>query len=244
MSPGYVETWSPAIEKERAALIKHNVWEVVPRPEGKPILPVKWLFTQKADKTNKARLIVNGACDMQEYSKDETASPTPSPGAFRWFLTHVVHFQWDLQQLDVSNAFLHADMKYEKYINIPPGFETGEKSVVGKLNKSLYGMPTSPIAWFETVDRYARSQGFESTPREPCIFVKKNSENPSLSILFLVYIDDFLVTGSDKQGITIFLENMALNFDLRNLGFPARFLGIQFYKKIRWIYFYKPRAVC
>jgi len=146
MSPGYVETWSPAIEKERAALIKHNVWEVVPRPEGKPILPVKWLFTQKADKTNKARLIVNGACDMQEYSKDETASPTPSPGAFRWFLTHVVHFQWDLQQLDVSNAFLHADMKYEKYINIPPGFETGEKSVVGKLNKSLYGMPTSPIA--------------------------------------------------------------------------------------------------
>lgn len=231
MSPGYIETWEPAINKEKAALIKHNVWEVVPKPKGKPILPVRWLSTEKADKTKKARLIVNGACDKQEYTKDETASPTPCPGAFRWFLAHVAKFKWDLQQLDVTNAYLHAEMKYEKYINIPPGFENTEKNVVGKLNKSLYGMPTSPIAWFEKVDKYARSQGFESTPREPCIFVRKNSSNPDLIIMFLVYVDDFLITGSDTEGIKVLLENMELNFDLRNLGFPSRFLGIQFHKQ-------------
>ena len=226
-STTYSPVWDPPIQKEKLALKKHCVWKIVPRPKDTPIVPVKWIFTCKADGTAKARLVVVGVSDPETYTKDETASPTPNPGAFSWLITHAVQLDWSMTQIDICNAYLHADIDREKYVSAPPGFNVNPKTHACQLNKALYGLPTSPLCWYEKVKNTFESLEFSSSPREPCIYVKRNKRDPSLIIVILVYVDDFLVTGSDLEGISHVLDDLEKTFDLKNLGFPERFLGIE-----------------
>jgi len=50
-----------------------------------------------------------------------------------------------LKQLDMKIAFLHGDLKEDIYMSQPEGFIVqGQKNLVGKLRKSLYGLKQSP----------------------------------------------------------------------------------------------------
>lgn len=56
-------------------------------------------------------------------------------------------------QMDVAGAFLHGEIKEEVYIKLP-------NNKVCKLNKSLYGLKTSPKYWNEKLDEFMCNQGF------------------------------------------------------------------------------------
>ena len=61
----------------------------------------------------------------------------------------VASYDWDLQQLDIRNAFLHVDLQAEIYMEQPLGFVAqGEIGKVCHLQKSLHGLKQSPHAWF------------------------------------------------------------------------------------------------
>lgn len=230
MSPKHVNRWGKAIKKETDALIRHDVWEIVPRTKEAQLVPIKWLFTEKADGTPKARLVAVGVRDKEKYEKDDTASPTPCAASLRWFLIHVVKNGWDIIQLDITNAYLHGHIDREKFVNIPPGFDFDPKKFMCKLKKSLYGLAISPLRWYVTVDDFLKQYGFVTTPREPCMYVKKD-ENTGNTILVIVYVDDFLITGTNKSDIETFIKDLSVKFEVKNLGFPKRFLGIEFEKR-------------
>jgi hypothetical protein len=55
---------------------------------------------------------------------------------------------WNLQRLDVQNAFLH-DYLEEVYMQQPPGYEdTARPNYVCKLDKALYRLKQAPRAWY------------------------------------------------------------------------------------------------
>eukprot|EP00253_Pinus_taeda_P002546 PITA_02546 len=59
------EVWREAMVEEYAPIIKNNVWEVVPRPEGKSVMNSRWLYKikQVADgsiEKLKARFVARG----------------------------------------------------------------------------------------------------------------------------------------------------------------------------------------
>ena len=41
------QVWKDAMHEEYESIMKNDVWEVVPRPEGKSVLTSKWLFKIK-----------------------------------------------------------------------------------------------------------------------------------------------------------------------------------------------------
>jgi hypothetical protein len=71
------------------------------------------------------------------------------------------NLDWELQQFDVENAFLHDDLEEEVYMEIPPGFDDEKtKGKVCRLKKALYGLMQSPRAWFDEISKAMIFFGF------------------------------------------------------------------------------------
>ena len=69
---------------------------------------------------------------------------------------------WELDQMDVANAFLYAKVEKENFVDIPERVvPVGEGNRVWKLRKCLYGLKQSPKMWNMTIDRVLHDMGFE-----------------------------------------------------------------------------------
>ena len=61
--------------------------------------------------------------------------------SIRVVLAMVAHLDMQLEQMDVNTTFLHGDLEEQIYMEQPEGFsQPGQKHLVCKLRKSLYGL--------------------------------------------------------------------------------------------------------
>jgi hypothetical protein len=47
--------------------------------------------------------------------------------------------KWNVFQLDVKSSFLHGELAEDIYVNRPLGYDNGDKMMVYKMKKGLYG---------------------------------------------------------------------------------------------------------
>jgi hypothetical protein len=93
-----------------------------------------------------------------------------------------------------------------------------------KLKKALYGLHQAPRAWNAKLDDTLLSLGFRRTPSEHGIYVRRNG---NVQLVVGVYVDDFIITGSDHGNIRSFKEEMAATFKMSDLGLLHYYLGIE-----------------
>ncbi|XP_061989602.1 uncharacterized mitochondrial protein AtMg00810-like [Rosa rugosa] len=132
---------------------------------------------------------------------------------------------WELRQLDVKNAFLHGDLKEEVYMHQPQGFtDPVHPEYVCHLKKSFYGLKQAPRAWNEKITSFLPALGFKFSHSDPSLFVKTTDHGV---VALLLYVDDLVITGSDKLGITSIISELSDVFDMKDLGPLSFFLGIE-----------------
>lgn len=97
----------------------------------------------------KARLVAKGFHQQDGFHYTETFSLVVKPTIIRIILTLALTYHWDIQQIDVNNAFLNDDLSEEIYMMQPPGFSIDNKNLVYRLNKILYGLKQASGAWYD-----------------------------------------------------------------------------------------------
>ena len=146
------------------------------------------------------------------------------PVTIRILLTLAAQFDWFLNQLDVSNAFLHGNLSESVFMQQPPGFaDLTKPHHVCQLHKSLYGLKQAPRAWYDKLHAALHSLGFVGSQSDHSLFVKKD---PSL-VFIMVYVDDILVTGPSSAACQTVITQLSTLFPIKDLGALHYFLGIE-----------------
>ena len=81
----------------------------------------------------------------------------------------------------------------------PLGFAQGEKERVCRFRKSLYGLKQSTRAWFGKFNQVIEEFGMQKSKFDHSVFYRNSSSG---IILLVMYVDDFVITGSDSKGIS------------------------------------------
>lgn len=152
-------------------------------------------------------------------------SPVVKPTTIRVILSLVTSHQWPLHQLDVNNAFLHGDLQEYVYMSQPLGFvDSTHPNHMCLLKKPLYGLKQAPPAWFQKLASSLADLSFVASQSDPSLFICHNS---TYLTLVLVYIDDIIVTSSNKALVDTLISSLATRFPLKDLGSLHYFLGLQ-----------------
>lgn len=117
---------------EIIALENNGTWMVVYLAPGKKALGSKWVYRIKfkADGTierYKARLVVLGNNQTEGVDYNETFAPVAKMVTVHAFLKLATSKNWEIDQMDVHNAFLHSDLDEEVYIQFSPDFRSRTK---------------------------------------------------------------------------------------------------------------------
>ena len=106
------------------------------------------------------------------------------------------------------------------------GFEEqGKENLVCRLNKSLYGLKQAPRCWYKRFDSFVMSLRYNRLNANPCAYFKRASENDF--VIMLLYVDDILVAGPNKDHIKELKAQLAREFKMKDLGQTNKILGTQ-----------------
>lgn len=184
INSSYAENWKEAMVEEISSFYDTDTVELVPKPAGKKIMSTKWVFTPKNGPNGefaKARLVAMGCQDKRNWSETAIYSPVINQCVLRFLMSTANHYDLDLVQLDVKNAFLYGDIDYEVYIEIPEGVGYDRREYAFRLKKSLYGLKTASKSWFIKLSTEIEKMGYQACEAEQCLFYKRS--NGKLAII-------------------------------------------------------------
>ena len=141
--------WIAAMVTEMLACHEAGTWTIDDLPRGRKTVKQRWVFSTKenADGTierYKARIVAKGFTQRPGIDVHDTFAPVARAASIRTILHTAAVKDWELDQIDISTAFLNGDLDEEIFMEQPDGFVEGAPGQVCRLRKSLYGLKQSP----------------------------------------------------------------------------------------------------
>jgi len=149
--------------------------------------------------------------------------------------------------VDVSGAFLHADMamtgvvvhvrldsimtrflvkldpSYAQYVN-----EDG--TCIVQLDRALYGTIEAARLWYMNISSKLKEYGFEANPYDECVFNKVGSDGHQITIV--LYVDDMMITCESEMELDRFEAYLRQCYGVdsitKHTGDVIDFLGMTF----------------
>ena len=126
----------------------------------------------------KARLCFPG--HQQRYGSDysNALSLTVAMASFRLFMTICKYCRVILTHMDIRNAYLHAEVDEEIYMQQPEGFIDKEHPMhICKLKKALYSMHQAGYNWHKLIDKVLCDIGMTQLEHDACVDLKFEEGN-------------------------------------------------------------------
>ncbi|GKF52640.1 retrovirus-related pol polyprotein from transposon TNT 1-94 [Tanacetum coccineum] len=173
-------SWIESMQDEFNQFERLQVWELVPRPEGKNVIALKCLWKNKCDVENivfqnKSCLVAKGYKQEEGIAFEESFAPVARLEVVRMFMTFAAHMNITIFQMDVKTAFLNGPLKEEVYVSQPEGFIDSEfTNYVYRLKKALYGLKQAPRAWYDKLSSFLIEHGFNKGIIDPTLFTRRH----------------------------------------------------------------------
>jgi hypothetical protein len=102
-----------------------------------------------------------------------------------------------------------------------------KESHVCRLKKALYGLKQAPCAWYEKIDGYLMSLGFNKSVVDPNLYYHIVGDE---SLILVPYVDDLFLTSSESL-IVECKSALTSEFEMKDLGMMHYFLGLEVWQR-------------
>jgi hypothetical protein len=110
----------------------------------------------------------------------------------------------------------------------PEGFAIEVKKHMGcRLKKSIYGLKQTSRQWYLKFDEVFKKFGSVENEVNNCVYIKIKG---IMFIILVLYVDDILLTSSDKNLLYETNGFLSSNFDMKDLGDVSYVLNIEIYQ--------------
>lgn len=231
LSGPYANEWKLSMKQEYDALVKQEVWELVPRPDNKKIIGSRWVLKTKYNEDGsverrKARLVAKGCAQRPGIEFNETFAPVARFTSIRVMMAISAIKGLDLYQLDITMAYTYGELNEEIYMEQAEHFKIPDKpNHVYRLRKSIYGLKQSGRQWFKKLDHHLKEIGLQHLEADHCVyFLQKGGK----ILIMTVYVDDLIIATNENELLNQIKNKLKETFKMRDLG-PLKYcLGIQF----------------
>jgi hypothetical protein len=231
------DKWYKAGEAEVNGLVDMETWDVVEPVPGVTPIDSKWVFKIKYTPTGeiekyKARLVVRGDSQRAGLDFGEVFSPVAHNTICRMLLSMANACDFEIDLVDVCQAFLNAPLEEEIYMRPAKGvcdiLGVSRNSWL-KLKRNLYGLRQAPRNWSKTfINWMTCDQGFMKTSIDDCLYYKEfKHKGKDVFILLLMYVDDNIIISNDRECLDEFKKSMHAKFKIVDKGPISTYLGVQ-----------------
>jgi hypothetical protein len=222
------ENWLEAMQEGMNSLASKQTWTYVPRPLNCKVIPVRWVYAVKQDVLGqlqrfKARVVAKGFMQIEGIDFFETYAPVCNQVTRRMVYSLAASESMHMHHLDVKTAFLNGVYDETVYVEQPPGFVSGLKDVVCKLNKALYGLKQAPRAWHQALVKVLTACGFVASKADPGLFIKSTASGKL--VYLTTYVDDMLLSSKSLTAVEDVKAYLGKEFKIHDLGEATHFLG-------------------
>lgn len=223
--------WQKAIDSELASLYENKTWSLTSLPAHRKAVGSKWVFKLKlrADGSidrYKARVVAKGYSQIPGVDYEDTFSPVVKLTTLRLFVALAAVGDYELEQLDVTTAFLYGNLQEEIYMTVPSGVDIPRslRNPVCKLHKSLYGLKQSPRAWYSRIDSYLKSIAYANINVDSNVYIKRERTE---FLALAIYVDDIIIMSNSVRMIEGLRQQLSRAFKITAGGPLAFCLGMQ-----------------
>ena len=96
-----------------------------------------------------------------------------------------------------------------------------------QLKRALYRLKQAPHAWYTRIDSYFTRLGFTKSEANANLYHIMVEGKPLIVVL---YVDDLILTGDDHL-INSCKEDLAREFEMKDMGLMHYFLGMEVWQK-------------
>ena len=160
------DVWQEAMVEGYDSIMKNQIWEVVPRPQGKKVVGSRWIYKVKhaanrSVEKYKACFMAKAFSQKEGIDYEETFTPVARYSSIWTIISLAAEMGWRVHQMDVKTVFLDRVIQEEVFIEQLKGFDVENKETHGcRLQRALYGLKQAPRAWYSRIDNYLREMGF------------------------------------------------------------------------------------
>jgi hypothetical protein len=101
------------------------------------------------------------------------------------------------------------------------------ESHVCRLKRVLYGLKQTPRAWYTRIDIYFTGLGFIKSEADANLYQIVVEGN---ILIIVIYVDDLILTG-DEQKIHSCKEDLAKEFNMKDMGLLHYFLRLEIWQR-------------